>query len=288
MQTATGHMLVSTDWLHENLNNSNLRVFDCTTILRPHPEKTYEALPARETFDEGHIPGAGFIDLQGDFSAPDSPFRFTLPDAAAFAAAAARQGISNSSHLVLYSTTAPMWATRLWWMFRVFGHERVSVLDGGFPRWRAEGKPVDQAPPIYREGSYTATLDSSRVVDKAGVLAAIEDQNTCIINALSREQYRGEGPGYGRPGRIKGSESLPWSELLDELGCFLPAEKLREKLAGTSAPDAGRIITYCGGGIAASVTLFALALTGQEDRVALYDNSLSEWAADSSAPMETG
>lgn len=280
--------LVDTDWLHAALPDDNIRVYDCTTILRPDPKQHFIVEAARDAYDEAHIPGAGFLDLQGTFSDQDSSLRFTLPSEQQFAAAASAAGISNHHHVVLYSTTVPMWATRMWWMFRIFGHENVSILDGGFGKWQAEGKPTTTEAPDHPAGTYSAAKDHGRVADKATVLAAIEDDNTCVINALSREQFRGEGSHYGRPGRIRNSESLPWNELLDmSTGCFLDEDTLRERLGTTSAHNADKVITYCGGGIAASVNLFALALLGHEDKVALYDNSLSEWANDHTAPMET-
>lgn len=281
--------LVDTDWLQASLADDNIRVYDCTTILTPNPDQTFTVTPAKESYNEAHIPGAGFLDLQGSFSEQDTHFRFMLPSEEQFAAAAAKAGISNDHHVVLYSTTMPMWATRMWWMFRIFGHENVSVLDGGFGKWTREEKPVSTEAPSHPEGSYRASKNPDRVADKEAVIAAIEDNNTCVINALSREQFKGEGSHYGRPGRIKNSENLPWNELLDpQTGCFLAEEILHERLGGTSVHDADRVITYCGGGIAASVNLFALALLGHEHKVALYDNSLSEWASDESAPMETG
>lgn len=281
--------LVDTDWLHNALENDSVRVFDCTTILRPDPRQTYTVEAARDEYENGHIPGAGFLDLQGEFSDNASRLRFTFPSNEQFSAAAGANGISNEHHVVLYSTTVPMWATRMWWMFRTFGHDRVSVLDGGFAKWQREGRPVSTTPDRYPAAAYRADANIARVADKQAVMSAIENGGTCVLNALSREQFKGEGTHYGRPGRIRNSESLPWNELLDrETGCFLPMDALHEKLSQTSATRAERVITYCGGGIAASVDLFALALLGMEDKVALYDASLSEWARDDSAPMETG
>lgn len=284
----TAEFLVDTDWLHASLSDDAIRIFDCTTILVPDARQTYTVQAARDEYDKGHIPGAGFLDLQAEFSDNDSKLRFTVPSNEQFALAAADNGIGNDHHVILYSTTLPMWATRMWWLFRIFGHDNVSVLDGGFAKWQREGKAVSREPAGYPAANYNARLDGSRVADKTEVLAAIGNPGTCVLNALSRAQFSGQGTHYGRPGRIKNSENLPFNELLDpETGCFLPDDQLRQKLASTSAVNAGRVITYCGGGIAASVNLFALALIGQEDKVALYDASLSEWARDESAPMET-
>lgn len=281
--------LVETDWLYDNLDNPDIRIFDTTTILKPDPDGgAFRVESGKPAWEEGHIPNAGFLDLQGEFSDNESELRFTLPSADHFSAAAGASGIANDHHVVLYTTTNPMWATRLWWMFRLFGHERVSVLDGGFAKWQQEGRPVSTEAPTHPKTDYRASMDTSRVADKQTVLEAI-DSDVCVINALGREQHRGDVAPYGRPGRIKNSENLPWTELIDsDTGCFLGDEELERKVAETRANTSDRIITYCGGGIAASMALFAMAMLGLEDRIALYDNSLSEWARDTSLPMETG
>ncbi|MEX0941601.1 MAG: sulfurtransferase [Pseudomonadales bacterium] len=285
----TTDFLIDTDQLHNALDSDHIRIFDCTTILKPHPEKVYTVEAAIDTYEAGHIPGAGFLDLQNALSDRSSALRFTLPSPEQFSEVAAAAGISNDNHVILYSTTAPMWATRLWWMFRIFGHERVSVLDGGFAKWQKEGKPVSGDLPAFPRGEYVAEKDTTRVADKQDVLNAITAESCCVLNALSRDQFVGEGQHYGRPGRISHSENLPWSDLIDvQTGCFLPINDLRTRLEATSALASDRVITYCGGGIAASVDLFAMALLGMEHKVALYDNSLSEWVQDPSAPMETG
>ena len=281
-------ILRSPAWLQDHLEDENLRLFDVTTILRPDPEKGFAVESGRAGYDEAHIPGAGFLDLQGTFSVQDSPLRFTLPDADAFAAAAGAEGIGNGHHLVFYSTTNVMWATRLWWMFRAFGHDQVSVLDGGLAKWQSDGRSVSQEAASYPATSYTAKLAADRVADRSRVLAAIDSQASCVINSLGADQFRGESGNYGRPGHIKSSRNLPFYDLLDEDGCFLADDALHEKLAGTGALDAEEVITYCGGGIAATVDFFALSLLGMEDKVAVYDNSLSEWANDDSLPMEVG
>ena len=285
--------LMDTETLAACLDDEAIRIFDCTTLLLPDPNGTYRVESGKAAFEEAHIPGAAFLDLQGDFSTQQSRLRFTLPTDEDFSRSATAHGISNDSHLVFYSTTAPMWATRLWWMFRTFGHERVSVLDGGLAKWQREDRLVASGSSsgyeVNSDSSYVARKQAQRIADKGNVLEAIDAVSSCIINSLSREQYRGEGMHYGRPGRIKDSESLPWNELVDrESGCFHETEILRNKLGETRALDADRVITYCGGGIAASVTLFALALLGFEDKVGLYDNSLSEWANDPALPMQKG
>lgn len=277
-------LLIDADWLESHLGE--VKVFDCTTLLKPDPDSVYRVQPAREAWLEEHIPGAGFLDLQGAFSDEASSLNFTLPDPQAFARAAGEQGIGNDDHVVLYTTTNPMWATRFWWMFGVFGHHQVSVLDGGFAAWKAAGKPTTRGAERYAPATFRASLDAARVADKERVLDAIGG-DTCVLNALSREQFAGEGRHYGRPGRIQASENLPWTELLDADGCFLPPDQLEARFRETGALESDSVITYCGGGIAATMDLFALALIGRDTGVAVYDGSLSEWAPDDALPMET-
>jgi len=281
-------ILVDTSWLAGHLDDPDVLVFDATAILRPDPGKGFVVESGKGRYDAGHIPGAGFLDLQGEFSDASSRLRFTVPDAAQFAEAAARHGISNHHHVVLYSTTPVMWATRMWFLFRAFGHDRVSVLDGGFAKWKNEGRSIEEVAVERPRGTYAAALNAARVADRDAVLRAIETPTACVLNSLSREQFVGEGGNYGRPGHIRNSRNVPWSELVDESGCFLPTAKLEAAMKASGALDADRVITYCGGGIAATVDFFVLALLGHEDKLAVYDNSLSEWAGDESLPMQVG
>ncbi len=280
-------ILVDVEWLAARLASGDLRIFDTTVVLEPDPERIFNPVPQVGAYRETHIPGAGFLDLQRDFSDTAAPLRFTLPSAQAFAESAGASGISNKHHVVLYSSTNPMWATRFWWMFRTFGHDRVSVLDGGLAAWHAAGKPTRSGDEQYPAAEFSATLDPSRVADKADVLTAIGNESNCVVNALGREQHGGETVMYGRPGHIANSCNVPWSELLDDSGCFLPVDSLQSHFEQVGALSADEVVTYCGGGIAASLDLFALALAGREARVRLYDNSLSEWGRDDSLPMET-
>jgi thiosulfate/3-mercaptopyruvate sulfurtransferase len=280
--------LVDTDWLAAHLEDPGVRVFDTTTILEPHPEKTYTVVSGRAGYDAGHIPGAGFLDLQGELSDKTTSLRFMMPPAAQFAEAVGQKGVSNASRVILYAQTSPMWATRLWWMFRAFGHEDVAILDGGLPKWQAEGRPLSTGPSSYPPATFRATPRDRFFTDKAGVLAAIGDDNTCLVNNLAASQHDGSSTRhYGRPGRIKGSVNVPYAGLTDEHGCFLPAAELRARFQAAGALDARQVVTYCGGGISATMGAFALTMLGRDD-IAVYDGSLSEWANDPSLPMETG
>lgn len=281
--------LVATETLARELNNPNLRVFDCTTNLVPDPKTTYQAVPARADFEKGHIPGAQFIDLQADLSDSSQRLRFMLPSAEAFATAMTRFGVSDGTQVVLYSTANPWWATRVWWLLRVFGFDNAAVLNGGWQKWGREGRPVETGPAKPRPpGHFVVRELRPLMVGKDEVLRAIGDGGVCTLNALAPEQHAGSGGNsYGRPGRIKGSVNLPAVHLLDPAtNEFLPPAELRRRFEAVGAFDK-RVITYCGGGIAASADALALVMLGHPN-VRLYDASMSEWAIDPTLPMETG
>ncbi len=281
-------LLIETAELAERLGAPELRVFDCTTHLDPHPERVYTPRPGREDYEAGHIPGAAFIDLQGDLSRPaDSMLRFTFPTPEHFAEAMSRLGVGPEHEVVLYSTAKTQWATRIWWMLRAFGFERTRVLNGGFAKWRAEGRAVDEGAAHYPPAHFAASLRPDMVAYRDDVLAGLKDDACLVVNALAADKHRGEGIPYGRPGRIAGSVNLPADDLLDDEGCFLPADRLRAHFEGLGIGPDKKVITYCGGGIAATADSFALALLGHPDG-AMYDNSMSEWANDDALPMATG
>ena len=256
--------LIDTETLARELNNPNLRVFDCTTNLIPDPKTTYQAVPARADFEKGHIPGAQFIDLQADLSDSSQRLRFMLPSAEAFATAMSRFGVSDGTRVVLYSTANPWWATRVWWLLRVFGFDNAAVLNGGWQKWGREGRPVETGPAKPRPpGHFVVRELRPLMVGKDEVLRAIGDGGVCTLNALAPEQHAGSGGNsYGRPGRIKGSVNLPAAHLLDPAtNEFLPADELRRRFEAVGAFDK-RVITYCGGGIAASADALALVMLG--------------------------
>jgi len=282
--------LIETGELERRLGDPELRVFDCTIHLIPNPDIGYTVEPGREDFEKGHIPGAQFIDLQADLSAPHPKLRFMLPSAEAFAAAMGRFGVGENSRVVLYSTTTAQWASRVWWMLRNYGFDNAAVLDGGFQKWSREGRPVESGPSRARPpASFVVRADRKLMVGKEAVLAAIGDGAVCTINALSREQHTGTGGTiYGRVGRIAKSANVPAAALLDPAtGAYLPAAQLRARFAEVGAFDKRQVITYCGGGIAASSDALVLTMLGHPD-VRLYDASMSEWSNDPSLPMETG
>lgn len=286
--------LVQAQTLAEHLQDPALRLFDATVQLaRPPAGGPYEVRSGRLAYAQAHIPGAAFADIPGELSDPDSPLPFTLPSAARFAAAAGSLGIGEGTHVVLYAQDTPMWATRLWWQLRFFGFDAVSVLDGGLTAWRAAGLPTSSVAAAYGSASFAAEparthwLASRAEVE--AVLAAGEGNAACLLNALTPAVFRGEGQSsYSRPGRIPGSVNVPWTALIDPAtNRFRPVDELRRELGAAGALGPAPVIAYCGGGISATVDLFALALTGGQP-ARLYDGSLTEWTRDPALPVEVG
>jgi thiosulfate/3-mercaptopyruvate sulfurtransferase len=212
------------------------------------------------------------------------------PTEAEFVSTLTRLGIDADSHVVVYSRGNPWWATRVWWVFRLFGLDNVSVLDGGWKNWVREGRPVETGPSRPPAASLAPKLRPRPLVaTRETVRAAIGDPRIGLVNALLPASFSGASPpASGRAGRIAGSVSLPAGELLDPAtGCFLPKAAIAERLRTAGLDDRDTVIAYCGGGIAASAIAFAAALAARPEPL-LYDASLQEWASDDSLPMEAG
>ena len=291
---ANPHYLVETGWLADHLDDPALRIFDVTGMLT----SKFVNLAEERCYGEGHIPGAVFLDIAGRDQAlakPGASLPWTWPSAELAAETLGRIGVSNKSRVILHAASprpaidkGVMWATRCWWLMRSFGVD-CAILNGGFEKWVAEGRPVSREVSRYPATIYQIDSDAlGRVATKTDVLSALNDQDTAIVDALPPESYAGERElGYGegkRKGHITGAVNVPMDSLLDYSGVFLEAEAMRERLQAAGLLGSPKVITYCGGGIAATVDAFALELLGHEG-VAVYDGSLSEWASDPNAPM---
>jgi thiosulfate/3-mercaptopyruvate sulfurtransferase len=285
--------LITTAELAGILDRPDLRLFDCTTYLEYQPEGSgipYIAVPGRHTFEAAHVPGADFLDLQGEFSVPDIELHFMMPDTAQLEAAFGRHGIAADSHVVLYSIGSAMWATRFWWMLRSLGFDNVAVLDGGLDQWKAEGRAVESGPAKGCPAAiFTAKPRAGYFVDKHNTLAASADGNTVVVNALGPQFHRGLEPSrYGRPGRIPGSVNVSAATLFDATTkAFVPLTEAEAKFAAQGIAKDKRVVAYCGGGISATIDLFMLHRLGY-GHLSLYDGSMGEWAKDASLPIETG
>jgi thiosulfate/3-mercaptopyruvate sulfurtransferase len=285
--------LITTAELADILHQADLRLFDCTTYLEPAPEGSgvpYLVVPGKETFEAGHIAGADFLDLQGEFSDPNTELRFMMPDVAQLEAAFGRHGIDPDSRAVLYSIGTPMWATRFWWMLKSLGFDGAAVLDGGLDKWKAEGRPLETGPAKgYPSATFSAKPRTGFFVGKGDVLAARGNPRTVTVNALGPQFHLGLEPSrYGRPGRIPGSVNVPAATLLDPATkTFIATADAEPIFASQRISKDKRVIAYCGGGISATVDLFQLHRLGY-DNLTLYDASMGEWARDETLPIERG
>jgi len=281
--------LISTEELARRMGAPGLRLFDCTTYLRPRPEGGYNAESGRANYDKGHIPGAAFLDLGAELSDQNSKLRFTLPSLDELTKAFAAKGIGHGTFAVLYSHATPTWATRIWWMLRAIGFDDAAILDGGLDKWKAEGRPLETELTLYPAATLSLRGRPEIFVDKNDIKAAIGKTDTLTLNALSHDQHKGSGGVvYGRPGRIPGSSCVPAASLFGPDKTLKPIAELRTAFEAVGAAPDKRVLVYCGGGIAASLDAFVLTAILGHKNVAIYDNSMQEWSNDASLPMETG
>ncbi len=280
--------LISTSDLADLIDagSGNLRIYDVTVHLVPNPPG-YKAVSGLEDFRKAHIPGARFLDLARDFSDTSSGLGFTLPSADFLQTAWRSAGVDNDSRVVFYSSGHMMWATRAWWMLHSCGHAGVSVLNGGLARWQAEGRDCTEVTEPAIQGDFDCHLNPELWADKEKVIAAINDDEVCTINALSPGVYSGEAEmNYGRKGHIENSRNVYYDELLDD-GGYRSADELETLFREKGVLDRPAVIAYCGGGISATIDALGLKLIGHE-QVAVYDGSMSEWVRDESLPLVTG
>lgn len=292
MATTEFGPLVETGWLEQHLSDAGLRIFECTVMLPPAGSADRRPISGRADWEAGHIPESAFADLIDDLSDPNNTrHSFPFPPADRFAKAMSSLGVADGTRVVLYDRGEGMWAARLWFMLRAYGFDDAAVLNGGWRKWVTEGRPVSTEPPAFPRASFVARPRPEMVVGKEEVLAAIGDSSQVIVNALRPEAHAGRTPPRsGRPGHIASSVNVPamgpGSIVEPESSTYIPLEQIRARFEQAGALGKERVITYCGGGIAASSAALALHLIGVEN-VALYDGSLSEWANDPSLPMET-
>lgn len=275
--------LVTPEWLEARLSEPNIVVLDCTWFV---PEKN---ISGRALFREGHIPGAQFVDLE-DISDPASPFINMMPPKEVFAQAIGSLGIDNETLVILYNSNYV--SARLWWMFRHFGHRHVRILNGGFQRWRNEGRPVESGDARSAASSRFAITDTaSDIVNTDQVLAAAGDGSATIVDVRPEATYRGTQPtGYPgvAPGHIPNSVNLPWSRLLagNDEKHFVSPDEFRTLLDQAGIDLSRPIIATCGSGITACILAFHLERIGHTDWT-IYDGSWNEWGQLPDTPKRT-
>jgi thiosulfate/3-mercaptopyruvate sulfurtransferase len=275
--------LVSTDWLAANLSQPDLRIIDATYHLPMHGKD------ARTDYLAEHIPGAVFFPID-EIADTSSSLPHMLPPPEKFSARLRKLGIGDGNRIVAYDRTGLLGAARVWWMCRVFGAAEVAILDGGLPKWLAEGRSVEEGEPAPRERHFTARLDNTQVRSKEQILRNLNTQREQVLDARSAGRFNATEPETWpgrRAGHIPGSHNLPYTQLMrSEDGTMLPADQLRDKFQAAGIDLKKPVIASCGSGITAGVLAFALHLIGHRD-VAVYDGSWAEWGLPGDTPVST-
>jgi thiosulfate/3-mercaptopyruvate sulfurtransferase len=284
MPYAHPEALVGTDWLAAHLGDPQVRVVDSSFKL-PGITPT-----AREDYDKGHIPGAVFFDID-DVCEPGTSLPHMIPSPDVFASKVGALGIGDDDRVVVYDSAGLSSAARAWWMLRMFGHSNVALLDGGLPKWRAEGRPLDTAVPTPQPRRFTARFDPSLVRDKHALIGNLATRREQVVDARAAGRFDGTTP-EARPGlrggHIPGSRNVPFELVTDPRTRQLKsADELVRLFRDAGVAFDRPIVTSCGSGVTACALAFALHLIGHPG-AAVYDGSWSEWGLPGDTPIETG
>ena len=277
--------IVSADWLIAHLGDPRVRVLDGSWYL-----SAWKRDPRRE-FREGHIPGAQLFSID-DASDVSSPLPHTLPPAAQFAEVVSRLGISSGDHVIVYDASGTNFsAPRVWWMFRAYGHEDVSLLDGGFAAWKTASGAVETGDPVpVSRGAFDAGLRAGMIRSAEQVIEGRRTGGAQVVDMRSPGRFEGTEPEPRpglRSGHIPGSRNVPYATLVDGAGRLRSDAELREILQEAGIEVRRPVIATCGSGVTACSLLLALHVLGVTD-ASLYDGSWSDWGQREDLPVETG
>ncbi len=273
--------LVSTEWLAAHLATPDVKVVDATWYL-PTMQRD-----AKAEYAQAHIPGAVYFDID-EIADAASPLPHMLPNPAKFKPRA-KLGLGDGTRIIVYDHNNYSASARAWWMFRVFGHEDVAVLDGGLGKWQAEGRPVDDRPVVPREAHFTVRLNSLLVRDLEQVRANLVAQREQVLDVRSAGRFAGTEPEPRaglRSGHIPRSLNLPYLDLIAADGTLLPPAELRRRMVASGVDLEQPIVTSCGSGVTACTAALALHQIGAP-AVSVYDGSWTEWGGRSDTPIES-
>jgi thiosulfate/3-mercaptopyruvate sulfurtransferase len=266
-------ILVSTEWLSSHLSDPSVRIADLRWALS-------DPLEGERQYEQGHIPGAVYLDWLRDLSDPDDAVAGQIAPPERFVAAMARAGIGDDTLVIAYDDNIIFMAARLAWLFHYYGHDNLRILDGGFPTWLAEGRPVETARPRPAAARFTPKAQPALRMTKDDVLAVVWQGDRQLFDCRMDSTWLAAGA------HIPGASRLPAPTLLEPSGTWRSTEEIAQ-IAGRSGADPDQpIVLYCGGGISASAAYVALRMAGYRN-LAVYDGSWSEWSADPSTPKET-
>ncbi|SMR81900.1 thiosulfate/3-mercaptopyruvate sulfurtransferase [Aliiroseovarius halocynthiae] len=275
--------LVSTDWLAKHLKDPDLRILDASWYM---PDMGRDA---KAEYDAAHIPGARHFDID-EIADLRSDLPHMMPPVEKFMSRVRAMGVGDGHQIVVYDGMGLFSAARVWWMFRLMGHKDIAVLDGGLPKWQAEGHPVEDLPPVIRDRHMTVSRQAHMIKDVTQVAAASKLGDYEIIDARGAERFRGEVPEPReglRAGHIPNSKNVPFATLLNADGTMKPPEDMRAIFGAANVNMDKPAILSCGSGVTAAILALALERMGH-DRHAVYDGSWSEWGMYSDLKVETG
>jgi len=275
--------LVSTDWLAAHMKDPDLRILDATFFMPGDPRD------AKASYAAAHIPGARYFDID-EISDHRSDLPHMAPPVEKFMSRMRAMGVGDGHQVVVYDAEGLFSAARVWWLFRLMGQMDIAVLDGGFPKWLAEGREVEDMPPMVRDRHMTVRRQNHLVKDVTQVSAASKLGDYEIVDARAADRFRGEvdepRPGL-RKGHIPGSKNLPFKDILNPDGTMMEGDSLRAAFASAGVDLSKPVITTCGSGVTAAILSLALERIGKTDH-SLYDGSWCEWGAFPTLPVATG
>jgi thiosulfate/3-mercaptopyruvate sulfurtransferase len=275
--------LVSTDWLGQHLKDPDLRILDASWFL---PEAGRD--PKAE-YEKAHIPGARFFDID-EISDHRSELPHMAPPVEKFMSRLRAMGVGDGHQVVVYDAAGLMSAARVWWLFRLMGQENIAVLDGGFPKWQAEGRPVEDMPPMVRDRHMTVRMQNHLVRDVTQVAAASKLGDHVIVDARAATRFKGEAPEPRpglRAGHIPGARNVPFTDLLNTDKTMKDIATTRAIFESAGVDLSKPVITSCGSGVTAAVLALALERMGHR-QWSLYDGSWAEWGMFPTVAVATG
>jgi len=276
--------IVSTEWLADHLGSPDIAIIDASWHL---PTANRDA---KKEFAEAHIPGAQFFDID-ELSDTASSLPHMLPSPEKFASRMRRMGIGDGKRVIAYDTVGLFSAARAWWMFKVFGHDDVAILDGGLKKWLAESRATEEGPALPRqERHFTARFKGSMVKDMKEVAAALKTRAAQVADARSGTRYRGEEVeprAHVRAGHMPGANNVHYASLINPDGTLKPPAEIAAVFKAAGIDLSRPVITSCGSGITAAILTLGLTLAGARDH-ALYDGSWTEWGGNPDSPVATG